>query len=157
MAFCLLYLFYKFAPVAFTESYLQHLTATGRTPVSDYPESGAAHMEDFLSGIGAIMAVIIVLPLFFVFTAGCQRFHFQLLPSRRSIFGFAFRALIVFWLYSIIDSEAVLYFRGAYLPLIISSVAGIVAVLILFIGVDSTHFHGVAGGSSLHSQATENV
>src|SRR5438105_4228534 len=138
IAFCILYVFHKFAPAAFTADYLQHLTEKGLIPPSDYPESGPAHMEDYLSGIGAIMAVAIVLPLFFAFTAGCRRFHFRFLPSRRLFFGFAFRLLILLWLYSIVASEAVFYFRGGYWPLIVSTFSGIVAVLILYIGVDST-------------------
>jgi hypothetical protein len=140
IAFCILYPFYKGAPAALSPNYLKHLTARGLIPPSDYPDSGAAHMEDMLSGSVAIVILAVVVPLFFVFTAGCHRFHLRLLPARRFIIGFAFRALIVFWIYSIIASETVIYFHGGYWPLIASTFAGVAAVLILYIGVDSTHF-----------------
>jgi ABC-type nitrate/sulfonate/bicarbonate transport system permease component len=140
IAFCILYPFYKGAPALFTASYLEHLTARGLIPPSDYPDSGAAHMEDMLSGCVAIVVLAVVLALFFAFTAGCRRFQLRLLPSRRIVIGFAFRALIVFWIYSIIASETVTYFHGGYWPLIASTYAGVAAVLILYIGVDSTHF-----------------
>ena len=156
-AFCVLYIFYKFAPTAFTAGYLQHLTESGLIPPTDYPESGAAHMEDYLSSIGAIMAVAIILPLFFAFTAGCRRFHLRFLPSRRLLLGLAFRALIIVWLYSIIASEAVFYFRGGYLPLTSSTVAGIIAVVILYAGIDSTHFQSAASSSTIQFHATENA
>jgi len=139
IAFCILYLFYKGAPAALKASYLEYLTKRGLIPASEY-ESGAAHLDDMLSGTIAIIALALVVPLFFVFTAGRRRFHLRLLPSRRFVIGLAFRTLIVFWIYSILASETVIYFRGGYWPLIASTYAGVAAVLIFFIGVDSTHF-----------------
>ena len=140
IAFCILYLFYKGAPAAFKASYLEYLTRRGLIPTIDYPESGAAHMEDMFSGMMALIALAVVVPLFFVFTRGCRRFRFRFLPSRRVVIGLAFRAVIVFWMYSILASETVIYFRSGYGPLIASTYAGVAAVFILFIGVDSTHF-----------------
>lgn len=157
IAFCVLYSFYKFAPAAFTADYLRHLTHRGLIPPSDYPDSGAAHMEDYLSSIGAIMAVVVIAPLFLMLTAGCRRFRFRFLPSRRLFLGFGFRALVAIWLYSIIASEAVFYVRGGYFPLIASTAAGIIAVLILYIGVDSAHFQSAVSSSNLQLHATENA
>jgi nucleoside permease NupC len=97
-------------------------------------------MEDMFSGMIALIALAVVVPLFFVFTRGCRRFRFRFVPSRRFVIGLAFRALIVFWMYSILASETVIYFRSGYGPLIASTYAGVAAVFILFIGVDSTHF-----------------
>lgn len=104
-AFCILYLFYKGAPIVLAPRYLEHLTKRGLIPPSDHPESGAAHMEDMFSGMIALIALAVVVPLFFVFTAGCRRFRLRFLPSRRVVIGFAFRALIVFGIYSILASE----------------------------------------------------
>jgi ABC-type nitrate/sulfonate/bicarbonate transport system permease component len=140
IAFCILYLVYKGAPAAFNTRYLEHLTARGLIPPNDYTESGAAHIEDMLSGFVAIGILAVVLPLFFVLTAGSRRFHSRFFPSRRFVIGFAFRALILFWIYSIVASETVVYFHGGYWPLIASTYAGVAAVLIFYIGVDSTHF-----------------
>ena len=140
IAFCFLYTFYKGALAALGASYLEHLIARGLIPPSDYPESGAAHMEDMLSGCAAIMVLAIVVSLFFALTAGPRRFHLRLLPARRFVTGLAFRALILSWIYWIIASETVIYFQAGYWPLIASTYAGVAAVLIFYIGVDSTHF-----------------
>lgn len=143
IAFCLLYAFYKGAPALLGASYLEHLTARGLIPPSDYPESGAAHLDEMLSGCVALIVLAVVVSLFFALTAGPRRFHLRLLPARRFVIGLAFRALIVSWIYWIVASETVIYFQAGYWPLIASTYAGVAAILIFYIGVDTKHFqHG---------------
>lgn len=142
IAFGVLYLVFEFTPLALPEAYFRYLQSRHLiASESEYMESGSAHLNAAFTGFGALLSVVVIVPLFYGLTACSPRqFVVRLLPQRAKASGVLLRIVVLFWLYTIVVTDFIPAATISYWPFVVSSLAGVGAVLLFGVGVDSTRF-----------------